>query len=173
MLSHNLYRRGDKSSSAAEEHHWRWQLRAQTSEVGMEIKIPSLLSFIFYWEVWETEKHPLESESHFTISTQNSLPLVLGCTVHSIHLQVAWPWWFVVESYFRIENCWFHQLQKSLDLMTDQEIRHISLEFEDMIAPCESRTLPTVVASTVFKLHSLWCAGKPSCWSMLPAMYFL
>lgn len=53
-------------------------------------------------------------------------------------------------------------MDDSKKIITDQEIRHISLEFEAMIASHESVChLTTVVASTMFKLHSLCYAGEP------------
>lgn len=124
-------------------------------ETGMEIKIPSLLSFtesLSDWRVLFGKQKPFHNWY-----TEWFAPC-LG--LHStLHPQATQLWWFVVESYFRIEGCCLHQLQKrwhkkGLDLIiiTDQEIRHISLEFEDMIASHESITLPAVVARTIFKL---------------------
>lgn len=57
-----------------------------------------------------------------------------------------------------------------LTISTDQERRHGSFQFGDMIASHEGIILPTVVASTIMKLHSLLYDVKSSCWPTLPAM---
>lgn len=60
---------------------------------------------------------------------------------------------------------------KKVLIINDQEIRHICLEFEDTITSHESMYhLPAVVASTIFKLYSLWYVGEANYWPTLPAV---
>lgn len=70
--SRNLNRRGHKNNSVTEEHHWRWQLRAETSEVDREMKIPSLVFSIerFEWQkstLWKAK--PISQSVHRTVCT--------------------------------------------------------------------------------------------------------